>query len=599
MKAQETSFKQLIQGEKQFQVPLYQRTYGWQREQLNRIWDDIRQQATALSDGQAITTHLLGSVVLAPSPSLQAAGVQRWLVVDGQQRLTTLMLAMCAIRDHLAIHDATQRERFNELYLTNKWQHGDAFFRVMPTRADRGSFFACINSTADAGGPDNVGAAYRFFREQLTTNAENGESIDVTNFERVISEQLALVEITVTTDDNVYRIFESLNNTGLKLSQADLVRNLVLMLLPTRAELVYETLWLPMQTRLGPEQLDDLFYFDLVLSGQERVRRDGTYQAFTRRLDVHHGDESAIEEVVRGIGRRSKHLQRIVEPSTEPDSTLRSAFQRLNAWGAQVAYPVIMHLLDLHERQQATLKAVVSAVGYIESFLVRRMICAVPTNNLNRIFNSLASQLRSDSAAEGIREVLSRERNFWPDDPALRAAILAKPFYWQGRAQQRQVVLRRLEESYPSQERIDFERAPLTIEHVMPQSPSTEWLGTLQEEVDPGETAEDLHRRFVHTLGNLTLTAYNAQLSNNPFQRKLDLLERSNLEMNRRITATPRWVRTRSWPAAMISQSALSRSGQDRFPEASCPRVETGAYSVRRWRSCQRGPGQHTGMWPR
>jgi alkylated DNA nucleotide flippase Atl1 len=264
-----------------------------------------------------------------------------------------------------------------------------------------------------------------------------------------------------------------------------------------------------------------------------------------------HGN-NYVEDVVRDLERRARHLQRVVDPETETNAALRAAFKRLNIWGAQVTYPVILHLLDLEDRTVATLGEVTSAVATIESFLVRRMICGVPTNNLNRIFNSLVSQLRSDQSVDSaVREVLSRERNFWPDNSMLRTAMRTRPFYWQGRASQRQLVLRRLEESYLSAERGDLDGVQLTIEHVLPQSPTMEWLDTLREEVAPGQRPEDLHRELVHTIGNLTLTGYNSQLSNNPFQRTRDLLDdsackqdlfrNSNLELNRRIAATPRW----------------------------------------------------------
>jgi alkylated DNA nucleotide flippase Atl1 len=199
-------------------------------------------------------------------------------------------------------------------------------------------------------------------------------------------------------------------------------------------------------------------------------------------------------------------------------------------------------LLNLEERGTCTVDEVSEALSNIESFLVRRMICGVPTNNLNRIFNALPDLVGSqDAVATRIREALSRERNFWPDNSTLQAAMRSRPFYWQGRATQRRLVLRRLEESYPTAERVDLDQAALTIEHVLPQSPTIEWLDILHEEVAQGETAEDLHRQLVHTIGNLTLTGYNTQLSNSPFQRKQDLLRQSNLELNRRIAATTRW----------------------------------------------------------
>src|SRR6266540_6514949 len=163
MKAQETTFQQIIQGEKQLRVPLYQRTYSWQEAQLRQLWDDVLDQADGLTTLAPGPTHFLGSIVLAPSPELGAAGVMKWVVVDGQQRLTTLMLAMCALRDHLAATDPVERDRINELYLINKWKKELDFYRLLPTQADREAFFACIDGVPEAGGGDGIGAAYRFF----------------------------------------------------------------------------------------------------------------------------------------------------------------------------------------------------------------------------------------------------------------------------------------------------------------------------------------------------------------------------------------------------------------------------------------------------
>ncbi|MET9865083.1 DUF1524 domain-containing protein [Streptomyces sp. NPDC006386] len=159
-------------------------------------------------------------------------------------------------------------------------------------------------------------------------------------------------------------------------------------------------------------------------------------------------------------------------------------------------------------------------MSYIESFLVRRMICRVPTNNLNRIFQAVPGQLPLDVAvADGLHQLLSAENQFWPDDDELREKIQKAPFYQFGRSQQRKMVLQRLEESYEHPEPVDFAAAQLTVEHVMPQSPGDEWLRML----------------------GLTLTAVNSELSNHPFERKQGLLQGSHLEMNRRIAATERW----------------------------------------------------------
>jgi alkylated DNA nucleotide flippase Atl1 len=182
---------------------------------------------------------------------------------------------------------------------------------------------------------------------------------------------------------------------------------------------------------------------------------------------------------------------------------------------------------------------VVEAIGYIEGFLVRRMIAGVPTNNLNRIFNALPSQLQRDLlVAEAIHRELSGRRKFWPSDRALRDAIRSKPFYFHGRSQQRMLVLRRLEESYEHAEPVDWEAASLSIEHVMPQSLSDEWRATLAA---AGDDPDVVHEELLHSLGNLTATAYNGQLSNHPFDRRKQILKGSNLELNKHISPEEAW----------------------------------------------------------
>ena len=171
---------------------------------------------------------------LSPVPSA-ASDVASYLIVDGQQRLTTLMLILAAIRDAAAKTDAQAIERYDELYLINKFQTGQARFRLLPTQADRPSFSACITRDAAAGGQDPIGQAYRFFRSHVELPGPDEEPLDLDRLTAVVVERLAVVDITTGQGDNAHRIFQSLNATGVNLTQADLLRNLIFMLLPTRA----------------------------------------------------------------------------------------------------------------------------------------------------------------------------------------------------------------------------------------------------------------------------------------------------------------------------------------------------------------------------
>ncbi|WP_063713114.1 GmrSD restriction endonuclease domain-containing protein [Nocardia jiangxiensis] len=548
MKASETTFAALVQGEKQFQIPLYQRTYSWTDKQLAQLWGDVYEQAELLVRGDQDTTHFCGSVVLAPSP-LNDASFARWLVVDGQQRLTTLSLALAAVRDHIGVTDPRQRERIEEQYLVNKFQDGDGFFRLLPTQADRGAYGEHVRNTHSGGG-GRVSAAYSYFRKELLALDNSADVPTVLHIEKAITTRLTLVQVVADRDDNVHRIFESLNNTGLKLSQADLLRNYLFMRLPTRGEYVYQTYWLPLQRILANEQIEHLMWLMLVLDGEARVRRQDMYVAQQRRFQ-NRESEAEIEAYVCELYRRANHFLRIVKPEEETNLEVRRYLRRLDQWQAATTHPVLMLLLDRRDAGVIDTTELLRGLSYIESFLVRRMICHRPTQGLNRSFQELPGQLPDDmSIVDGLRQVLSTPRRYWATDAELREAIAAKPFYWQGKPEQRRLVLQRLEESYEHPEPVDFAAAKLTIEHVLPQQPGSEWLQTLADDTGEDGSPEELHERLVHTLGNLTLTAENSRLSNHPFQRKQDLLAGSHLEMNRRI------AKTESWGAAEIRARA-------------------------------------------
>ncbi|GLZ43769.1 DUF262 domain-containing protein [Actinokineospora sp. NBRC 105648] len=538
MKASEVTFVGLVQGQKQFQVPLYQRTYSWSDKQLGLLWDDVIAQADLLAGGDPGPTHFLGSVVLAPSPTSEAH-FEQWLVVDGQQRLTTLSLLIAAIRDNLVETDREAAERITEQYLLNKWMKGAHNLRLLPTQADRAAYTACVRVDAVASTDDRLSAAYRFFRHRLAALADTAA---VQRVEQAVTTRLSLVSITADRGDNVHRIFESLNNTGLRLSQADLLRNYLFMCLPTRGEQVYQDHWLPVQGSLGADQLEHLMWLLLVLDGDERVRRQDMYATQQDKLRVAGGGEDAAEAYIRELARRAEHFRLVLDPQREPHAGVRAHLRRLAQWRATAAHPAVLVLIDRRATGEIDSDELAAGLALVESFVVRRAICQIPPNSLNRIFQAVPAQLPTDRpVVEGLRWVLSGARRSWPDDEELRAAIRTKPFYWQGRPEQQRLVLRRLEESHGHPEPVDFDSAALTIEHVMPQSATAAWLTELAADVEGDETPAELHDRLVHTLGNLTLTAVNAKLSNHPFQRKQDLLAASHLEMNRRIADAERW----------------------------------------------------------
>lgn len=541
MQAHEVDLITMVQGSKQFIVPLYQRPYSWGRAQLDVLWQDVLAEAERVRDGVAGSGHFIGPVVLAPSPLANTA-LQQWLVVDGQQRLTTLMIALAAIRDHMQETDPEVAKRINVEYLVNQFHKGDEHLRLLLTQADRDAFRACIRRLPKADVGDGIGAAYRFFRSNLVDVDDPDDPTDVARLEMVIRQRLRLVEISAEPGDNVHRIFESLNNTGLKLSQADLLRNHLFMLLPTRSEQVYADVWLPMQRSLGAN-LELLMWLDLVLRGNDKAKQSDVYKEHAERLRRIERDEDAVVAEIAELARRSHHLAVLTNPELEPDGRVRRALERLNEWGGQVSYPCSMLLLDRREKGLLDATAVARGLSLMEGFVVRRMVVGVPTNNLNRILNAVPREIGgADDVVDALHRYLSAPRRYWPTDAAVRDAVRTKPFYWHGRGPQRSFVLRRIEESYESPEPVDWRLAKVTIEHVMPQKLNDIWSEQLSAEAaEAGLSVDELHDSLVHTLGNLTLSALNEPLSNHPFDKKREILERGALYMNREILDATRW----------------------------------------------------------
>jgi alkylated DNA nucleotide flippase Atl1 len=390
-----------------------------------------------------------------------------------------------------------------------------------------------------------VGGAYRFFLGALAEGEESGGEAWADAVETVLSDLLSIVEITAAEGDNVYRIFESINNTGVGLSQSDLLRNYLFMCLPTRGESVYRNLWLPMQDLLGPGNLELLVWLDLVVGGNSRAKQSEIYRDQKKRLEPLSADEAVLEAEIAALARRAERLMRILEPERETDPELREALERLSRWGGQTHYPLALHLLDRVDGAAATAHEAAQALAYAESYMARRLFAGLSTTGSNRVFMEMPKELeKGDSPAEGVRRFLSRNKTgarVWPSDDAVREAIRTRPFYKTGRSNQRFQVLRRLEESYGASEPVDYAKAHLTVEHVLPQHPAQQWFDLLAEEAEDGQSPDELHTLLVHTLGNLTLSADNARLSNHPFRRKQEILDSSALRMNQKIAAQERW----------------------------------------------------------
>lgn len=540
VKAAETNFAGVLEGKKQYQVPLYQRTYAWEKKQRDQLWDDLVELAQVRRTDPA-ATHFIGSLVLATSPDYTVVGVSKLLVVDGQQRLTTLTLLLAALRDHLrTTGDPERADGIHAQYLANVYDKGKPA-KVLPTQADRAAYLAAVHEAPDAGGSDPIGEAYNDFRSRIAGADDPDDPHDLEELENAVVNGLAIVVVTAEQGDNAHRIFESLNNTGLQLNQSDLLKNYLFMRLGDKADVVYENVWLPLEKKLSTANLELLFWLDLVQT-DERAKQSDTYLGQQKRLEKLKTADAIEAEVVR-IAKLGDVLATILDPSREDDTEIRHRLTRIKAWGSTTAYPIVMRLLDRRSAGTATAEQVHTALTYLESYFVRRIVIGRATANLNRTLLQAVSAITDAAAVDtALRDFLSRGRKYFATDREVRTVIGTVPFYWQGRAAQKKLILQWIEESYGSKEGVD--PTNLTIEHVLPQTLTeavrTSFAAGLPDDADV--TYE--HERIVHTLGNLTLSGYNSELSNKAFEVKRGMLAKSGLRMNQEIARHDSWGTT-------------------------------------------------------
>ena len=537
VKAKETNLEGVLEGKKQYQVPLYQRGYSWGRKQIDQLWDDIVEIAQSRRE-DATATHFIGSLVLAASPENAAVGLQKFLVVDGQQRLTTLSILLAALRDHQdEVSGGNHRDRIDAQYLLNRFEPGEPV-KVLPTQADRGAYLAVVRSAAQAGGEDAVGNAYRWFRAKIAEADDPDNPDDIAEIENAVLRGLAVVAVTAEPGDNAHRIFESLNNTGLKLTQADLLKNYLFMRLGDRAEQVHEHVWVPLQKKVDAETLELLFWLDLVQT-DERAKQSDTYVGQQRRLEKLSTAEQ-IEAEIRRIAQLGDVLATILDPSRERHPEVRLRLERIRDWGSTTAFPLVMNILAGRLAGTASDEQAAQALLILESYFVRRVITGRATANLNRsLLQALPAISGTSDVEAALRDFLSEGRKYYATDSQIRESVRTVPFYWQGRASQKKLILQWLELSYRPKEQIDANG--LTIEHVLPQTLAKAAHEAFAAHLPADSDVAYEHERIVHTLGNLTLTGYNSELSNRVFDEKRALLADSGLYMNRQIAAHSTW----------------------------------------------------------
>lgn len=538
MKATEAKLLSFLQKSPQFVIPIYQRTYSWTDKQCRQLWDDILRAGTS----DTIAVHFIGSIVYVEQGLSQVTHQAPLLVIDGQQRLTTVSLLIEALARALGDGepvDGFSAAKLRHYYLSNPLESGDRYFKLLLSQTDNASLKAIIKNAEQPQEPSlRVTQNFNLFTELLAD--QKGDLAPVC---RGLA-KLVVVDIALSRDqDNPQLIFESMNSTGKELSQADLIRNFILMGLdPGLQTRLYEEYWRPMEQDFGQEaygtQFDSFMRHYLTVRTGDIPREREVYEAFKDYSRTTPVRDAGIEALVKEIRAFARYFCALAL-GREQDAALSMAFHDLRELKVDVAYPFLLELY--HDYAKATLSAAdfAAAVRLVEAYVFRRAICAIPTNSMNKTFATFGKALKKDRYLESIQAhflTLPSYRRF-PADDEFRRDLHTRDLY---NFRSRSYWLRRLE-NHGRKERVPVDE--YTIEHILPQNPElpAAWKQAL------GPEWQRVQQQWLHTLGNLTLTGYNAEYSDRPFAEKRDIaggFKESPLKLNAGLGQLDAWNET-------------------------------------------------------
>lgn len=542
MDARKGNIYEILNGNKQFLIPVYQRYYSWDIEQCKRLWNDIVEMQKKGKMG-----HFVGSIVNIAEQAMPT-GVQKYMIIDGQQRMTTLSLLLLALRDYAIKNpdDTTiNSRRIDNMLLKNEYESGDERYKLLLTETDRNTLICLVdekNISDDTHSKllDN----YNFFSNKIDSKelkpAEVYESIG----------KLQIVNITLDRSvDDAQAIFESLNSTGKELSESDLIRNYVLMgLEPIEQTYVYEHLWRPMELLFVYEtqaSAMDCFFRDYLTMKMTRIpKQNRVYEEF--KLYHLNCEFGSIRELCQDLLIYAKYYTDMTfKRSNNP--VLKSLYEDINDLRMEVSYPFLLKVHHDCEEGIISEDELEQIIRLCISYVFRRSICDIPTNSLNKTFATLKNEIKSEDYVNSIKAffIMRNDYKEFPDDDKFTMAFVTRDIY---NMRSRNFILSHLE-NYGKKAPIIIEN--YTIEHIMPQNSNLnlEWQQML------GAEWREIQKIYLHTIGNLTLTAYNSEMSDRSFMVKMDMeggFKESALRLNSYIVKLTEWNERRIKERAVL-----------------------------------------------
>lgn len=539
MKATETNCLKFLKQPNQFVIPIYQRTYSWTLKQCQQLWHDITR--AAMDD--TVSGHFIGSVVYIERGLYHVSSVPQLLIIDGQQRLTTLSILLAALGKAIEASGEKleiSRKKIENYYLFNSEEEGEKHYKLLLTQNDKETFIRLIEERElPTVASQRIVENYKFFESQIRK-----QEINLNSLYQGIN-KLIIVDIALDHErDNPQLIFESLNSTGLDLSQADLIRNYVLMgLEPKEQEEIYNNYWYPMEQsfrQAGYSELFDRFIRDYLTikskSGSIPNIKD-VYSSFKGYVQNHKG--TSIKEIIADIYHYSKYFVRLALDQ-EADLEIKQALADINTLKVDVAYPFLLELYEDYTQKRLIREEFIKILRLVETYVVRRAICGLPTNFMNKTFATLSREIDQENYLESVEVAFLRKNAYkrFPNDEEFRTAFVVKDIY---NFRNCKYLLRKLENCERLKELVNVEE--YTIEHIMPQSSklSKQWQTQL------GESWKEVQAKYLHTIGNLTLTGYNSEYSDRPFPEKRDMKDGfadSPLRLNQMLSKLEHWNET-------------------------------------------------------
>lgn len=521
---------------RQYLIPLFQRAYVWKKEHWETLWNDIMSYYGSEEDIENSSPHFMGAVVSIPVKTIPV-GVNKYLIIDGQQRLTTISILLCALRE-------VSSEKYSGVIqdlLENRHQKGTPdYLKLLPTQGDRDVYSKLISKEIDElkGSKHKLFECYKYFIGKLQTPDDECGKIDPEKIYTIVNSLFQVVMINLTDTDDPYLIFESLNFKGEKLTQTDLIRNLILMKFQHSTneggeqQKIYDDFWLPLEKLLS-EHLED-FFFDYVR--MRKASASSTTRIYSDMKKILNSS-SDIYEILKDIWNNAQLYNSFLDPSKESNSKIQKALRVLNRTKSHVIYSLLLKIASCRGNGIDD-DTYLRCLKILNSFIIRRAICRWQTYVVNTMVINLLSAFPNDVSALDkwlAKELLAKKNvSRWPNDEDFKQAIITK----NNATKEIQILfLEEIEKFISGKEVIDLSHG-ISLEHIMPQTLSAEW------EHDLGSDCNTIHEKYISNLGNLTLTGYNSEYSNYPFAKKKSMengYSNSGIRMNQEIAKNSHW----------------------------------------------------------